>query len=322
MNGNVIPFVSKEKYFLKNTICLFKALQEETRSEEKQATLDEVAELLRKFEKSLPDYWSDILWLMKEVVSGLNPPDIEEIHVEEVLLLAELFEQEPSVKVFQEMVRFCYTSLPIYPYFTEELLNKVMVYLIERQECLKTEMQENQDEDNFYAFQAPQQVLYSNWIALVRMKNASESLLIKAIESAELNLYNLYSFCEEVILSENATEKVLLTLVKRIQEFSWKEGKKDYRNLFPIRLYCFLLAEGKATEKIARQMLEAVEPRGPLYYQFYYSIVQNFKKSPEVMKHLSTILERDETTLGGRNRSSRKKLLFLLQNRNGTGEKA
>ena len=145
------------------------------------------------------------------------------------------------------------------------------------------------------------------------MQTATEKILLKAIEIAKLDLGNFYEFCQEIIVSKQSTEIVLLALLQRINNTSWKENNRMY-DLLQMNLYWFLLKNGKVTEKIVSQVLEIAKPRGSMYYQFYHMVIQKFGKKQKTARQLSKILERDEIRLGKKYHASRKKLTLLLEN--------
>lgn len=326
--AEVLAFRKPDVEYLQQAI---RYLQQLLQTDPKEATYQDVQRKLgmlnQRYWKALPHYFSDITFTVEMIVKEVDPKEYQLERVEQTLEFCLLLQEPVTTSLVRKMIQKDFFGVYDYDKITEEILLDFIQELQEEQEDAEDLEEPGQslsldswksDEVTEMKLEDFIQNVTRNrgefWYGIVNMVNATERVLIKTIEVAELDCSMFYELCESVLGNSQISEAVLMALVKRLQELQYVETKRLYRR-FKQRLYYFVLQSPAMTRAVANQILnDGCFMRGELYESFYERMIKGYGKFPEIQQQVLAILTSDEKTLGQCYQAKIRKLQFMAQN--------
>lgn len=299
-------------FFLRKTVVYLREILQNP--EEKEEILDDLYEMLLDFHEVLPEYCYGVMENIEKIaLLDLSWDEAKKL-IKETISICKILMQKPSIKTFQQLVETNYSALVFDTRFSESVLYLYMQKLIatRKKDEKYLEMAENKREIEYYQERFNENDIW--WIAICRMPNATETILLKAIQYAKLEHYNFYLFCIEIAVSKNATDKVMLSLLERIQKESFDLLSRYSSQKMKTRLILSIFELNQPSVSVMKKAVQMIQPGDRFYYDFYHYIIFHSCHDMELLKEV-------QKKIGARRNLSKrnlvpsvKRLTFLLDN--------
>ena len=190
--GKILLFETTVMYFLRETIIyLREILQNPGKREE---ILDELYEMISDVHEVLPDYCYGVISNIQTItLTKMNWNEKEKI-IQETISICKILMKKPSVKTFKQLIEKNYSALSLDTRFSENFIYLLMQKLIVNQKFYERSLKitKNKREQDYYQERLNENDIW--WIAICRMPNTTEILLLKALQYAKLEHCNFYQF--------------------------------------------------------------------------------------------------------------------------------
>jgi len=202
--------------------------------------------------------------------------------------------EPPSEKVFEKLVKREYQGLWIDNRFSDEFFKRMILKLIGRQNYYETCLfgaTEQEKREYYQKLQDRNDIL---WIAVCRMINANEEILLKVIRNAKIGWNRFYQFCVEIASAENTTEEVLIALIEKIQKQSFDMFSRTGTRALKTRcvfLIFQLNSRTISTAKVAKVAIELITPAESYYYEFYHMLIWRYRNEEEILELIQETVE-------------------------------
>lgn len=311
---SVLAFATLQEEYLREMIRLLKQLKKANRQEEWEACQREIETLTDDYFDYLPTY-------DYEIISGCRLLFYEEQErqkqaeiIQDMLFVCQMLLRKPSYQTFVKMAEEEHPCLWEDTRYSKQFLENVMLCLVAKQKKLERRLRMSPnlwtEEDWQQEWTEAEQL----WITVVKMANASESVLLYAIQNAKLHYDAFYRFALEVTASRNVTETVMIALVEKIgqtsYEFMSQEGNKSVRT----RMTILLLELAPQTKTVLGKIVTTIQPSEKYYYDFYRCLIHYGRKDRNILKAIYQAINQKGHSHYPRKRSETLRLNMLLKN--------
>lgn len=310
--SKILRLETTAMYFLRKTVSYLRKILQN--SEDREDILEDLYEMLLDVYEVLPDYCNGVSENIKIILfTELNWNEEEKL-IRETISICKILMQKPSIKTFKQLIEIKYSALLLDTRFSENFLYLFMQKLIANQNAYERRLQmtENKREWDFY-----QECLNENdiwWIAICQMPNATETILLKAIRYAKLGHYNFYMFCVEIAASENATDKVILALLERIQKENFDILSRRSSQNMKTKLILSIFELNKPSVNVMQKVVQMIQPGEKFYYDYYHYIIFHSCHDIGLLKEVKTKVEAKRNFSKRSLLPSVKRLSFVLDN--------
>ena len=310
--SKIIPFENEvDRFFKEVGQGLELVLKSHNGREEKLEILHE--EVLEEYEW-IPEYCYGIVLNLKMVASDeLKWREKEEI-IKDTITFCKLLREKPSIKVFKQLVDMNYPTLWCDTRFSTNLFYIFMQDLITKQKRYKRiiETTQNERERRKHLELLNQNAVW--WTAISRMPQVTEKLLLKIVSSAEMSKEDFYIFCVETVVSQNATENVMIALIRRIQKERLESISRYVADEVKAELVLTLFGLNKPGLTAIMEAVRLIRPGDGNYYKFYHYAIINSRGSVSLLGDIKEKVEMRSFCAKKEIAEDSRKLSFLLRN--------
>lgn len=314
--GKVLLYETTTTYFLRQTITYLSKWKSLPilHMATNQEYVEKLEDLFDSVFEMLPDYCYGVLGLLSNILHEENSWEEKLNLMNETICICQLLLKKPSIETFECFVDWNYSTLVSDERFSEDILEDIMKKAWKLQVKYESHFHNSNTikKQNLY-----RKKLYENdilWIAIVRMRTATEKILLKAIRYAKLRSWNFYRFCIEIAGNPNTTEKVWLALIERIYRENFSEFSDSQLNSRKTRIITSMFQIKNPGTRVIKRTIELIMPSGKYYYDFYYGIILKCRNEKEILQDIRRKIGPQKTIIGGSKRYQEKRLHFLLNN--------
>lgn len=286
--GKILLYENMVTYFLRRTIHYLTEWKKLPDIEKMTHNIyiDCLEELFEEVVEELPDYCYGILGLVNTILYEEKIWKNKIKLINQTIHLCDLLLAKASVETFEWLVDYNYSTLAVDERFSEDILEDVLkkVFRLQLKYESARKNKKTRAKQKYYREKLKENTLL--WIALVRMNNITEKILLKTIRYAHFDSWGFYRFCLEIAGNPRTTEKVWLALIQRIHSENFERFSIKQSQIRKTRIIVSMFQICYPSATVVKKAIELIDPVGKYYYDFYIGIILKHRSDKEILSEI------------------------------------